>query len=634
MYVHVHGIKEEWVGWGRARSSRDRVQAVLKTGCVPIIGPGVHSVGDFESAAVNTHPDPTHSLSGTANRDDTGNRISILGRVNHNFVGRSAHFLAVGCRQRLYFDKENQESGKERNHHERNRRRCEAAIEPPKVSNGRIFYDFSMLTRLWKIACICIWWSPLAFAQDPGIASSPYLATGIKIGEVTDSTALVWTRLTLRSKRNSDSAPMVEFLYKDGSRGIKNQWKEVVEITYPPGLSVADIRDAVPGTTGQVLLRFRPKDQSRWLQTGWQDVDPNEDYTHVFPLHNLSAGTDYELRVMSRSATGGKPGQVLEGVFRTAPHKEQALPVTFMLSTGQGYRSRDCAEGYKIYSSILRWQPSFFVHTGDIVYYDQIGKDLSLARYHWQRTYSLPSNLNFHRQVSSYFIKDDHDTWQNDCWPGMQLDNMYRFTFEQGQQLFREQVPMSPQSYRTFRWGKDVQIWLMEGRDFRSPNTDPDGPEKTIWGQEQMEWLEKTVLASDASFRFLISPTPVIGPDRPAKNDNHANAGFQHEGDRVRDFLALQKNMIVLCGDRHWQYLSVDPRTQVREYSCGPVSDRHAGGWSPKNFVEGFHQFLSVKGGFLSVDVRRNEGIPTATIRFHDVDGDVRFEDVLRTADF
>ena len=44
---------------------------------------------------------------------------------------------------------------------------------------------------------------------------------------------------------------------------------------------------------------------------------------------------------------------------------------------------------------------------------------------------------------------------------------------------------MGEQTYRTFRWGKDLQIWLVEGRDFRSPNNMPDGPDKTIWGAEQ-----------------------------------------------------------------------------------------------------------------------------------------------------
>ena len=87
--------------------------------------------------------------------------------------------------------------------------------------------------------------------------------------------------------------------------------------------------------------------------------------------------------------------------------------------------------------------------------------------------------------------------------------------------------------YRTVRWGKDLEVWLVEGRDFRSPNNMPDGPDKSIWGGEQKEWLKKTLLASDATFKILVSPTPIVGPDRGNKADNHANSRVRSRGQRV-----------------------------------------------------------------------------------------------------
>ena len=87
-------------------------------------------------------------------------------------------------------------------------------------------------------------------------------------------------------------------------------------------------------------------------------------------------------------------------------------------------------------------------------------------------------------------------------------------TFAQGQEIFRQQVPLGKTIYRTFRWGRDLQIWFTDGRDFRSPNDIPDGPEKTIWGTEQKAWLQRTLLESDATWKILISPTPIVGPDR------------------------------------------------------------------------------------------------------------------------
>ena len=47
---------------------------------------------------------------------------------------------------------------------------------------------------------------------------------------------------------------------------------------------------------------------------------------------------------------------------------------------------------------------------------------------HWHRMYALPFQRRFHLSVPSYFIKDDHDTLKNDCWPGQ---NYGQLTFAQ-----------------------------------------------------------------------------------------------------------------------------------------------------------------------------------------------------------
>jgi len=245
-----------------------------------------------------------------------------------------------------------------------------------------------------------------------------------------------------------------------------------------------------------------------------------------------------------------------------------------------------------------------------------------VARYHWDRMYSLPRLIAFHLQVPAYWEKDDHDVYHDDCWPGMKRKKMGAFTFAEGQRIFLEEVPMGRRTYRRVRWGKRLEVWLVEGRDFRSANTAPDGPEKTIWGAEQKAWLKRTLLASDAEWKVLVSPTPIVGPDRTKKADNLSNAAFRHEGDEMRQWFAanLPDNFFIACGDRHWQYHSIDPKTGVQEFSSGPASDAHAGG-SP-GFDEEYHQFHRMKGGFLSVAVDAG-GI---TFRHHAVDGHVVYE--------
>ena len=162
----------------------------------------------------------------------------------------------------------------------------------------------------------------------------------------------------------------------------------------------------------------------------------------------------------------------------------------------------------------------------------------------------------------------------------------------------------------------------MEGRDFRELHF--NNPEKTttIWGQTQKDWFFKTFAESDATFRILISPTPVVGPDRANKNDNHANKNFKEEGDEIRKFLGSQKNAFVICGDRHWQYHSVDTKTGATEFSCGPSADIHAGGFSQK-YRSDMHRYLNVVGGFLSVDVVRENGEPTIIFQHHSPAGKV-----------
>jgi alkaline phosphatase D len=154
-----------------------------------------------------------------------------------------------------------------------------------------------------------------------------------------------------------------------------------------------------------------------------------------------------------------------------------------------------------------------------------------------------------------------------------------------------------------------------------------DGPEKSIWGKQQKEWLFRTFSESDATWKLIISPTPIVGPDRGNKGDNHANKAFQHEGDEIRAWLQKHapRNGFTICGDRHWQYHSVHPDTGLNEFSVGAASDQHAGGSPGEN--KDYHRFHRVKGGFLSVAA----GVNTIVFRHHDVQGNVVYKYETKT---
>jgi alkaline phosphatase D len=457
----------------------------------------------------------------------------------------------------------------------------------------------------------------LVFSLNVGIHAAErgrvYMADGIKIGEVRQDSAIVWTRLTKSEERNI--------------RGLAFSKKDVGA---PEGHTLEEMEGSVPGVAGEVRVVYWPQgSEDRSHATPWQAVDPEADFTRQFQLPGLAAGTRYRLRAQGRPAGATEPTCTLAGGFETAPNAAVSARVAFVVVTCQEYPLRDDPEnGHRIYPLMQKLEPDFFVHTGDIEYYDRplpYARSRELARFKWNRIFAMPFQRQFHQNVSSYFMKDDHDTLRDDAWPGLKYGDL---TWEQGLAIFREQVPMGESTYRTVRWGKDLQVWMVEGRDFRTPNKQPDGPDKTIWGRKQKQWFFDTVKESDATFRILISPTPLVGPDRANKNDSYANKGFTHEGDEIRKFLGAQKNMYVICGDRHWQYVSVDPKTGVREYACGPSSDAHAGGFN-ESLKTDMHRYLRIKGGFLLVTVERPDGKPTITFQHYGTDGTIYHEDCL-----
>jgi alkaline phosphatase D len=455
-------------------------------------------------------------------------------------------------------------------------------------------------------------WSPMAEAADSSTEAHQAMST--RVGEVTDSSAIVWTRLTAHPTRNNEGLNV-------GGRVNRNN---PVAVTVP----VEQLEGACPGAAGRIRLRYGLKqDLSDAQTTDWIEVSAANDFIHAFRLNRLSPGSRYYYESQTTGPGGSPQHAPLRGRFMTAPPADKPSDFRFCVMTCQGYPDRGHPDGHPIYPSMLALDPVFTCLTGDLVYYDSNeprAVSAELARYHWQRMFSLPRLAEFTRNIATYWLKDDHDTLSDDSWPGARAGT---FTWEEGLKIFRQQAMLAEgPSYRTFRWGRDLQIWFTDGRDHRSPNRMPDGPEKTIWGAEQKAWFKQTVKDSTATWKVLVSPTPLVGPDRTNKNDNHSNKGFQHEGDEIRAWLKanVPDNFFVICGDRHWQYHSVHPQTGLHEFSVGAASDEHAGGTPGED--PAIHRFHRVKGGFLSITLQPTAAGSVIALRHHDVSGAVVHE--------
>ncbi len=453
----------------------------------------------------------------------------------------------------------------------------------------------------------------------------PYFGNGFHNGWADQTSIVIWTRLTQNPERNSEGAPFI-VLSSEIKKALDAEGNSdsILSAQIPEGLTLDDMLDACPGTSGEVKLTYYPLTNSEnKIETEWVAVDIDRNFTTQWKLEKLKPGTKYVVQIEARKDGNSKISDNIEGTFRTPPTVESNEDIDFCIVTCHDYYRADTISGHKIYATMMDMSPDFYVHTGDIEYYDKPlphAMTEELMYFKWDRLFALPLQRTFWTQLTSYFMKDDHDVLKNDAYPGTRYGSV---SWERGLEIFdKEQFPSHDKFYKTIRWGKDLQIWITEARNYRSPNDMPDGPGKSIFGEVQKAWLYKTLQESDATFKVIINANPILGPDRSRKNDNYANKGFQTEGDEIREFLNQFDNVYLCNGDRHWQYVTQPAGTNLWEFSCGAGSNKHASGWNPKD-KRPEHRFLRVKGGFLRGHVSRADGSPTLTFQHMDVYGNV-----------
>ena len=426
------------------------------------------------------------------------------------------------------------------------------------------------------------------------------------------------------------------------------------------------IEHDMPGIEG--IGQFEISTQRNFQQsiaTQWFESKPTGDFIIKKQLTDLSPDTKYYYRVKALITNNNDTVFSSVNQFKTLPGKNLKRTVAFAISTGFNYEKfyglddqenqqslyppvtlSDRSMGFEAFNSVKELQPDFFIANGDVVYYDKPAKqrekwakDLTSMRAKWHRYLDMPNNRSLCASTPVYYLKDDHDYRFNDC-------DTTNVKFSQpshqlGVQVFREQLPVvDPENqqdptYRTVVVGPLLQLWFVEGRDYRSPNLMEDGEEKSIWGIAQKEWLKQTLLESTATFKLLISPTPMIGPDDAYKKDNHTNeGGFQWEQQEFFNWLLEnqfeESNFYIICGDRHWQYHSIHPNG-LEEFSSGAFVNQNSRAGrlpgDPKStdpdakITSAYMQTEQFGGGFIYVKVEESNNIPTLSISFRDVEG-------------
>ncbi len=505
------------------------------------------------------------------------------------------------------------------------------------------------------VALVILSWSPpFSAAASPasdnvgslmpdGSGPMPAAGLGIMVGELDVTSAIVQVRLT----DPSATAP-------------------------PIGSAVAE---PMPGAAGVVRFDLHRPGQSESLQSQTAAAIEPRDYYARVKFDDLEPDTEYEVRTY----LGSKPRQAKSGnaapgpvaTFKTLAGPGIATATHLAVVTGmnyakfhgdpridrkqhllennielpQSYQGDDKPLGYPALKSILKSKPQLFIGTGDNVYYDTPdnprAETVAQMRAKWHQQFRQPRYIDLFANVPTMWEVDDHDYRLDDS------DNsgLYRPLPEVGRAVLLEQLPYAiherpaARTYRTRRINRDLQIWLTENRFYRDDNELPDTIDKSIWGRQQRDWLVETIAASDATFKVLVSPTPMIGPDDLRKTDNHCDiGGFRAERDWFFAELkerGLEDGFYIVCGDRHWQYHAIDP-SGFEEFSCGALVDANSrlarmpgdpAGTDPRGLIRHLHTQTEPSGGFLNLYVSPGESRGSAELemRFHDENGVVLY---------
>lgn len=268
----------------------------------------------------------------------------------------------------------------------------------------------------------------LAASLAGGAADSAAFPYGVAAGEVTATGALLWTRAPRPGPVEAEVAPDAGF-------------RRVVT---------------------------RARGVARWA----------DDLTVHIPVHGLAPGSAYAYRFRQ----GSRMSEV--GRFRTAPAPATAARVRFAVSgdadATPGPEGGPAYNRFQVYARMAAEGNDFNVNLGDTIYSDSPATarrpalTVTAKRVKYRQALSLPSFRRLRAATGLYSHWDDHE-FVNDFSRPEHGEALYAA----GVKAFTEYAPVryTPADglYRTFRWGKTVELFFLDERSFRSAKASAGG---------------------------------------------------------------------------------------------------------------------------------------------------------------
>jgi len=296
--------------------------------------------------------------------------------------------------------------------------------------------------------------------------------------------------------------------------------------------STVEIRVFEMGKEGKPAAetRFRTNSEADYTGRGVvKGLIPNHHYT-------------YQVLIDGKVVDSGLPQ-----AFRTHPARGKPAGFTVAFGGGAGYTPWN----ERVWDRILKYEPQAILLMGDNVYLDIPDTP---GAFHQYTMYRRQSRMEFRRLMSAtpvHAIWDDHE-FMDDIWMGPYRDRPHwkMPTLD----FFRQNWP-NP-DFGSAEWPgvwhqfsvADVDFFMLDGRFYRTHPFDEDA---TMLGPEQLAWLKKSLKASNATFKVLVSPVNWIMGSKEGSRDTWQ--GFPRERNAIFDFLAENRieGVFLLSSDRH-----------------------------------------------------------------------------------
>lgn len=406
---------------------------------------------------------------------------------------------------------------------------------------------------------------------------------------------------------------------------IRRDMAQPVHFSFAPATTEVTARSAVVWlrtshpTPVQVVYGTTPN-LAQGTRSPIVQATATTDDTVAMVLANLEPDQDYFYRGIIPNGGQGQNVQSSQvGHFRTAP--ETLRPFRFAWSGDM----RAAYQPFQLYDRILEQKPDFFILLGDTIYADLPGigvaRTLRAFRAKHRRNRKDVHLQNFLARVPVYAMWDDHEV-ANDF-------NRTHPLIQPGRQAFREYWPVQGSDpavlYRTMSWGPMVDLFLLDCRQYRSPQGNADGPGKTMLGATQKAWFKEAIRQSAATFKFVISSVPFLGWKSTDKW-----AGYATERNELLHFFRREAitGVIFLSTDVHMARHLTDIGG-VNDFSAGPIATRPRCKNRP-----GLRRQMASLEGFITCDalnyglvtVRPEAEPPEIEVRILDATNTVRYQ--------